>query len=127
MCPRVNTWAPQPLSMNIAPALPISILQIGVCNEGGGRVPFSTGRQNASQEPLAAVIGFYTWEPRAAQNSIYRRRKKTEGRKKGKEQRRQRQECRFQLLDGVMVERCWKFRMLPGWEEWTAWILIVLS
>lgn len=55
--------------MNIAPALAISILQIGVCNEGGGRVPFSTGRQNASQEPLAAVIGFYTWEPRAAQNS----------------------------------------------------------
>lgn len=82
MCPRVNTWAPQPLSMNIAPALAISILQIEVCNEGGGRVSFSTGRRNASQEPLAAVIGFYTWELRAAQNSIYRRRKKNIGSQK---------------------------------------------
>lgn len=68
--------------MNIAPALAISILQIGVCNEGGGRVSFSTGRRNASQEPLTAVIGFYTWEPRAAQNSIYRRRKKNIGSQK---------------------------------------------
>lgn len=75
-----------------------------------GGESFSTERRNASQEPLAAVIGFYTWGPRAAQNSVDRRRKKknpkkTEVRRKGKRAAEVKaEECRLQLSGAVTVE-----------------------